>query len=184
MRTVTTSLAAAATAAVLGLGLAQPANAAPVASTPAAATAAAMIAPHASPSTFPMTHSLGPVVVSPQYPFYESADVKINASGQLNVTQHVYDHSWFVGFNGGTMVVLSDAAGNELWRTQQTHGVDGQYVPFGTSDRYYYWTDQVPQNVLNTPGLQVQIVLYNNPQNTFWGSAAAIIRQIAGAVKG
>jgi hypothetical protein len=161
-RVVSTSLAATATAVLLGLGLSQPAEAA----------------------TFPITHSVGVSLVSPQYPFYEGAQVTISQNGNLAVEQHLIDNSWFNGFNGGADVVLRDGAGNQLWSTQQTHGVDGNHVPFGTSDRVFRWSDQVPQNVLNTPGLQVEIDLYNNPQHTFWVTAADIIRQVAGAVKG
>jgi len=139
----------------------------------------------AAATTFPITHSLGPVVVSPSDPFYEGLDVRLSANGRLDATQHVFDHSWFKGFNGGAIVSLYDASENEIWSsTSQTHGVDGMYVPFGTSDRYYYWTEQVPQDVLATPGLHLEIALFNNPQLTFWTTLTGLVNNIASAIRG
>lgn len=132
-----------------------------------------------------MTHSLGPVLVSRTYPFYEGLEVRLSANGRLDATQHLIDNSWFAGFNGAAGVNMYDSAGNTVWSsTSHTHGVDGKYVPFRSSDRYFYWTEQVPQEVLDTPGLRIEILLWENPQLTFWDTVIDLAKRVADVVKG
>jgi hypothetical protein len=73
---------------------------------------------HAGVNTFPMTHSLGPLLISRTYPFYEGLDVRLSANGRLDADQHLIDNSWFAGFNGAAGVTTVDdlAAKSCRWR--------------------------------------------------------------------
>lgn len=166
----------------LGMGTTMSAAGAQAAVTPTTASVKTLQA--ATPNTFPIVKDVSPTIVKPGNPWYEGATATLSNNGRLDVTQRVYSKNWFSGFHAGTTVFLTDAAGNILYISQKhVIGVDGMYTGW-PSDKTENWTEMIPQSVLDTPGLQMRVVLSYDPKNMLlWDlqQAGTILAAVAAA---
>lgn len=72
----------------------------------------------------------------------------LDSNGNLRAGTKTWNDSKFAGFTGGVYIVFTDAAGNQIWNTeQQQYGVDGKKI--GNSDREDMWQATVPPDILN-----------------------------------
>jgi hypothetical protein len=91
------------------------------------------------PDPNPKTYSNGAQVVGGKTSGqYIDTSVVLSDSGRLDITTTTTTHEKMAGFEGGTVVILSDSAGNILYTTPLlAYGVDGEWT--GTHARTDYW---------------------------------------------
>jgi hypothetical protein len=72
-----------------------------------------------------------------------------SATNRIEVVTQMWTHNFWIGFTGGVIVLLVDAAGKVIGYTQtQVFEVDGLVVVNKPSARTDYWAENLPANLV------------------------------------
>jgi hypothetical protein len=102
-------------------------------------------------------------------------NITLSANGRIDGTTRTWTSEALRGFTGAVEVVVTDISGNVLHRTQvRSYGVNGT-ASTGESDRTERWTEQVPEDVLNSAAAVV-IGHHHDPKNRIPGAVSWIVK--------
>ncbi len=94
----------------------------------------------------------------------------MSSTGVIEGSTHIWCTNDWTGFHGSAVPVLLDKNGTAVWPSdpdaeKHQYGVDGDSIPFVTSDRLVPWPSRtVPADVVKS-AVQLRVVQYLDPKN-------------------
>ncbi len=98
-----------------------------------------------------------------------NSSASMSGTGLISGHTRIWTTNEMAGFHGSVLPVLLDADGKIIWPAHidaQKHwyGVDGSWIPFSTSDRTCYWTNQVDEGTL-ARARSLALIQFKDPKN-------------------